>query len=240
MANTDDVATQAGGEAIVRAALDAFGRIDVVVANAGIIKLTPFAQTTLAEFNRHLEVHVAGSFTVCRAAWPHLEAQGYGRVVLTTSVGMLGAPPIAGYASAKAGVMGLMRALASAGEGCGIKANAICPWGMTRMVASAGEHNTGGTTDEDRALRPDAVSPAVAVLAHESCPVSGEVVFAAGGVVGRVVISETRATAEPGHTPEDMLEHWDTVMDLRGAYQSRDSVEANRRRREQILGAEGS
>ena len=101
VANTDDVATQAGGEAIVRAALDAFGRIDVVVANAGIIKLTPFAQTTLAEFTRHLEVHVAGSFTVCRAAWPHLEAQGYGRVVLTTSIGMLGAPPIAGYASAR-------------------------------------------------------------------------------------------------------------------------------------------
>jgi NAD(P)-dependent dehydrogenase (short-subunit alcohol dehydrogenase family) len=240
VANADDVATKSGGEAAVQAALNAFGRVDVLVCNAGIIRMTQFPDTTLEDFNRHLDVHVAGSFNVARAAWPHLSAQGYGRVVLTTSNGILGSPPIAAYAAAKAGVLGLMRALATAGVASGIKVNAICPWGATRMMARAGAHGTGGTTEQDRALPPEAVSPAVALLAHESCPVTGEVIFSGGGVVGRMLVSETPGFQQTGHTPEDLLDNWATVMSLAGAYQCVDAVQSNQRRREQIAGSSQS
>jgi NAD(P)-dependent dehydrogenase (short-subunit alcohol dehydrogenase family) len=236
VANADDVCTEAGGEAIVRAALDAFGRVDVVICNAGIIKFAPFAETTLEEFTRHLDVHVAGSFTVARAAWPHLADRGYGRVVLTISNGLLGAPPVAGYSSAKAGVLGLMKALATAGAGAGIKVNAICPWANTRMLGHAAGRNTGGTREEDMALTTEAVSPAVALLAHESCPVNGEAIFAGGGVVARLFVAETPGYRQPGHTPEDLLDHWDAVMDDTAAYHCADAVESNARRREQIVG----
>jgi NAD(P)-dependent dehydrogenase (short-subunit alcohol dehydrogenase family) len=234
VANADDVATEAGGEAIVRAALEAFGRVDALICNAGIIKMTPFPETTLEDFTRHFEVHVAGSFNVARAAWPHLAAQQYGRVVLTVSHGILGAPPIAAYGSAKAGVHGLMRALAAAGAAFGIKVNAICPWAYTRMLGHASGHGTGGTTEEDMSMPPEAVSPAVALLAHESCPVNGEVIFSAGGVVARLFVAETPGYRQPGHTPEDILDNWAAVMDEAGAYHSADAVEANRHRREQI------
>ncbi len=237
LANGEDVSTQAGGEAAVRAALDAFDHVDALVCNAGILRMTPFPETTLDDFTRHFDVHVAGSFNIARAAWPHLAGQRYGRIVLTTSNGLLGSPPIAAYASAKAGVVGLMRALATAGDESGIRVNAICPWGMTRMMASAGEHGTGGTTAEDRALPPEAVSPAVALLAHQACPVNGEVIFSAGGVVARVLVSETPGYQQPGHTPEDLLENWAAVMSVSGAYQCADAVQSNQRRREQILGS---
>jgi NAD(P)-dependent dehydrogenase (short-subunit alcohol dehydrogenase family) len=235
VANADDVVTAEGGEAIVQTALDAFGRVDALVCNAGILKMMPFPETTLEDFVRHLDVHVTGSFNVARAAWPHLAAQRYGRVVMTISNGLLGSPPIAAYASAKAGVYGLMRALATVGDASGIKVNAICPWGMTRMMARAGKEGTGGTRAEDAALRPEAVSPAVALLAHESCPVNGEAIFSGGGVVGRLLVSETPGYRQPDHTPEDLLDNWTSVIDMVGMYQCVDAVQSNARRRVQIL-----
>jgi NAD(P)-dependent dehydrogenase (short-subunit alcohol dehydrogenase family) len=222
----------------VAAALAELGRVDIVVNNAGILRMITFPETTLEDFTRHFEVHVAGSFNVTRAAWPHLAAQGYGRVVMTTSNGILGLPVLSAYGSAKGGVLALMRALATSGAPLGIRVNAICPWATTRMVRHAQEQLSAAAPDDDLSLLPEeAVSPAVAVLAHEACPVNGEVIFSAGGVVARFLVVETLGYRQPGHTPEDILDNWDAVWDESGGYTSPDAAVSNDRRRAQILGA---
>ena len=132
-----DVASEDGASAVVATALERFGRVDVVIANAGIVRFTPFPETTLDGFRRHLDVHVVGSFLVANAAWPHLAEQGYGRIVLATSNGVHGAPGLAAYGAAKGALIGLMRTLAVEGTEVGIKANAIAPWAVTRMVEHA-------------------------------------------------------------------------------------------------------
>jgi NAD(P)-dependent dehydrogenase (short-subunit alcohol dehydrogenase family) len=213
LASADDVSAQAGAEALVGSALSEFGRVDVLINNAGILRLTPFHELTLAEFEAHIAVHLVGSFNVTRAAWPHLVSQRYGRVVMTTSNGSLGSPGLVSYGTAKAALIGLMRNLAVAGAADGIKVNAIAPHALTRMTSLSRLHSGVETPDWERErMTPGAVSPTVAVLAHESCPVSGEVLATAGGVVGRMVIAETAGYEQLGHTPEQLLEHWDEVM----------------------------
>jgi NAD(P)-dependent dehydrogenase (short-subunit alcohol dehydrogenase family) len=236
VANAADVSTEDGAQSLVEAALGEFGRIDVVVNNAGVLRLAEFAETTLESFQLHLGVHVVGSFNVTRAAWPHLAAQRHSRVVMTTSNGILGAPGLASYGAAKGAVLGLMRTLAVEGAPRGIKVNAIAPWAVTRMVEHSREVNAIATDPlEDERLTPGAVSPVVAVLAHESCPVTGEVVVSAGGVVARMIVSETPGYRQLGHTPEDILAHWDAVSSDTGAYVPVDTGDATARRRAQIL-----
>lgn len=233
-----DISAEDGARAVVDAALGSFGRIDSVVNNAGILRIMPFPETTAESFRLHLEVHVVGSFLVTRAAWPHLAAQRYGRIVLTTSSGILGSPGLAAYGTAKGAVLGLMRTIAVEGAALGIKANAIAPWAVTRMVEhSRAVHALAADPMEDERLTPEAVGPAVALLAHESCPVNGEVIVSAGGVVARMTVSETPGYQQLGHTPEDILAHWDAVASEEGAYVPAHTRESTVRRRAQILGS---
>jgi NAD(P)-dependent dehydrogenase (short-subunit alcohol dehydrogenase family) len=235
VANAADISSEDGARSLVETALGEFGRVDVVVNNAGVLRLAAFPETTLESFQLHLGVHVVGSFNVTRAAWPHL-AEHDGRVVMTTSNGILGAPGLASYGAAKGAVLGLMRTLAVEGAPHGIKVNAIAPWAVTRMVEHSREVNAVATDPlEDERLTPSAVSPLVAVLAHESCPVTGEVVLSAGGVVARMIVSETPGYRQLGHTPEDILAHWDAVSSETGAYVPVDTGDATARRRAQIL-----
>jgi len=134
VADTHDVSTQAGGEAIIDAAIEHFGRIDIVVNNAGIIRWAGLPEVDLANLEAHLAVHLVGSFNTTRAAWPHFVEQGYGRVVLTTSSGLFGFDNNLSYAAAKAGVVGLARSAKLAGEPHGIKVNLIAPAAQTRMA----------------------------------------------------------------------------------------------------------
>ena len=211
VATTASVATEAGAAEIVQTALDAFGRVDVVVNNAGIIVYKPFHETTQEELDRHLAVHVGGSFNVSRAAWPHLLASGTGRIVMTTSTAFLGKETLAAYAAAKGGIVGLMRTLAVEGAPRGIKVNAVAPSAASRMAGGSGPAGTfspgaGRGTPED-------VSPLVAVLAHERCPVTGEIYTTAEGWVARIFVAQTNGWVGPGHSPEQLLEHWDAVND---------------------------
>lgn len=232
-----DVASEDGAGAIVETALDRFGRVDAVIANAGIVRFTPFPEMTLDSFRRHLDVHVVGSFLVARAAWPHLAAQGYGRIVLATSNGILGSPGLAAYGAAKGAVLGLMRTLAVEGADVGIKANAVVPWAVTRMVEHArARRRIAADPLETERLTAEAAAPAVALLAHDACPVSGEAVVSAGGVVARMWLSETPGWRQSGHAPEDILTHWDAVSSDEGAYVPADTQESNLRRRAQVLG----
>lgn len=216
VADTHDVSTPEGGQAIIDAALDHFGRVDILVNNAGILRWGGLPDVTLNNLEHHLDVQLVGSFTTLQAAWPHFVEQGYGRVVLTTSTGVFGLDNNLSSAAAKGGVIGLARSAALAGEPHGIKVNLIAPTAQTRM---------GGDEIGDDAepipgqpfLPPAAVAPMAAFLAHESCPVSGEIYAAGAGRFNRVFLASTRGYAHPPSqdtpTMEDVAANWARIND---------------------------
>ena len=211
IADTNDVSTEEGGRAVVDAAVDRFGRIDIVINNAGIIRWARLPEADGDNLARHLAVHVGGSFNTTRAAWPHMVQQGYGRIVMTGSAGMFGLPDNLSYAAAKGAVVGLTRSLATAGASHNILVNVIAPAAMTRMAGPRAD-------DGDTSMSPDLVAPMVAFLAHEDCPVSGEMYAAGAGRFARIFIASTpgylHAAAEP--TVEDVAENWATINDETG------------------------
>jgi NAD(P)-dependent dehydrogenase (short-subunit alcohol dehydrogenase family) len=209
IADVHDVASPPGAQALVDAAVERFGRVDILVNNAGIMRWAGFPEADAGNVGRHLAVHVLGSFNTARAAWPHLVAQGYGRIVMTTSTGVFGLPNNTAYATAKGGVIGLTRSLATAGAEHAILVNAIAPAAFTRM-AGPGE----GAPE----MAPDLAAPMVAYLAHEDCPVTGEIYTAGFGRFARLFIASTEgyvhATGLP--TIEDVAAHWTTINDETG------------------------
>ena len=205
-ADTGDVSTAAGGEGLVQAALDAFGRIDIVVNNAGIMRWGGFPDLDAEALDAHLAVHVGGTFHTMRAAWPHLVEQGHGRIVNTTSTGVLGLPANTAYATAKGGVIGMTRSAAVTGRKLGIKVNAIAPAASTRM---------GGEGGAD--MPPELVAPMVGYLAHDDCPVSGEVYVAGAGRFQRLFLATTPGWVAPGPVSvEDVASNWDAINDESG------------------------
>ncbi len=208
VADTSDIGTGSGAAAAVGTALEAFGRIDLLVNNAGIIAWAGLPEADEENLTRHLAVHTVGSFNTTRAAWPHLVAQGYGRIVMTTSSGVFGLANNTAYATAKAAVIGLTRSLAVAGGPHGIKVNAIAPAAVTRMAG-------GGRSAPP--MLPELVAPLAAYLAHEDCPVSGEVYLAGAGRFARLFLATTPGYVCPGPaTVEDVAAHWAAINDEAG------------------------
>ncbi|MFE9924490.1 SDR family NAD(P)-dependent oxidoreductase [Streptomyces sp. NPDC005774] len=219
VADTHDVSTEVGGKAIVDSAVEHFGRIDILVNNAGIIRWAGLPEVDLDNLERHLAVHLLGSFNTLRAAWPHFVEQGYGRVVLTTSSGVFGLENNLSYAAAKGGTIGLARSARLAGEPHNIKVNLIAPAAMTRM--GGGEQPDDAQPVPGQPFMPsDAVAPMVAYLAHESCPVNGEIYTAGAGRFARLFIASTEGYAhESGPASiEDVARNWDTINDEKGYY----------------------
>ncbi|MGW3651540.1 SDR family NAD(P)-dependent oxidoreductase [Streptomyces sp. NPDC000878] len=219
VADTNDVSTPAGGQAIIDSAINAFGRIDVLVNNAGIVRYAGLPEIEAENLERHLDVHLVGSFNTLRAAWPHFVEQGYGRVVLTTSSGMFGLDNNLSYAAAKAGTVGLARSAKLAGEPHNIKVNLIAPAAMTRM--GGGEQPDDAQPVPGQPFMPSgAVAPMVAYLAHESCPVNGEIYTAGAGRFARLFIASTEGYVQEDGlaTVEDVAKNWDTINDEKGYY----------------------
>jgi NAD(P)-dependent dehydrogenase (short-subunit alcohol dehydrogenase family) len=210
IADVHDVATVAGAEALVDAAAERFGRVDVLVNNAGIIRWAGLPDADAANLDQHLAVHVGGSFNTTRAAWPRMVEQGYGRIVMTTSSGMFGLPHNLSYATAKAAVIGLTRSLVTAGAKHGIKVNLIAPAAMTRMAGQAGDAD-----DPQGPMAPALVAPMVAYLAHEDCPVSGEIYAAGAGRFARIFIASTEGYVHGDANPtiEDIAGNWARIND---------------------------
>ena len=154
----------------------------------------------------HLAVHVAGSFNTARAAWRGMVAQRYGRIVMTTSAGMFGLPNNTSYATAKAGVVGLTRSLAAAGAPHGLKVNAVAPAAWTRMA---------GPGEGSAEMSPSLVAPMAAYLAHEDCPVTGEIYAAGAGRFARILIAATEGYVHTESEPsvEDVADHWTAIND---------------------------
>jgi NAD(P)-dependent dehydrogenase (short-subunit alcohol dehydrogenase family) len=215
------VADEAGSTSIVEAALNTFGRLDIVINNAGIADPEWFESLTLDQFRRMIDVHYFGTLHVCKAAWPHLQESGYGRVVNTTSEAATGTvPKNTSYGAAKGAVWGFTRALAlDAAKEPNIKVNAIAPRAGTRLsdpsvMAKVFDRPEDMFGDLSAVLPPDGVSPAVAFLAHEDCPLNGEALICGGGIAQRLVMLETAGITSDAMTPEFIAENLDALMDV--------------------------
>lgn len=208
VANTADIGTQSGAESVIQSALDAFGRIDIVVNNAGIVHFYKFDSYPDGEFQQMLDIHVRGAWFINRAAWPHLKAQRYGRVINTVSRGaFFGDPQGAAYAMSKGGIYGLTRALAVEGREHGILVNAISPTAWTPLYARAPDVSAERRAMMQERFRAELVAPVVVALAHELCEVTGEIFGAAGGHVSRMFMAQTdgiRVTDD--FSPEEFIQ----------------------------------
>jgi NAD(P)-dependent dehydrogenase (short-subunit alcohol dehydrogenase family) len=212
-----DVAAPSGAQALIDAAVDNFGRLDILINNAGIMRWAGLPDVDQENLERHLAVHVLGSFNTTRAAWPHMVEQGYGRIVMTTSSGIFGLPKNLAYATAKGGVIGLTRSIATMSEAQGIKINLIAPAAMTRMAGPDADPD-----DRSSPMAPGQVAPLVAFLAHESCPVNGELYAAGAGRFTRIFIASTPGYVATEATVEDVAEHWDEINREQGYVVPRD------------------
>lgn len=208
VACTESVATAAGGAAIVGAALERYGRIDILIHNAGNVRRAPLRDMTSADFDAVLDVHLRGAFHVLQPAFGPMCDGGYGRIVLTSSIGGLyGNHEVANYAAAKAGVVGLSNVAAIEGAEHGVKSNIIVPAAVTRMA-------DGIDTSAYPPMEPELVAPTVAYLAHESCAVSGEILVALAGRVARAAIVESPGLYRPSWTAEQLAADLADIRDL--------------------------
>ncbi|MGV0745197.1 SDR family NAD(P)-dependent oxidoreductase [Mycolicibacterium sp. XJ870] len=208
VASTDSVATPEGGQAIIDTAIEHYGRLDILIHNAGTVRRGSLKELSYEDFEAVLDVHLRGAFHVVRPAFPVMCAAGYGRVVLTSSIGGLyGNHNVANYGVAKAGLIGLSNVVALEGAAEGVKCNVIVPSAVTRMAE-------GIDTSAYPPMGPELVAPTVGWLAHESCSVTGEMLIAIGGRVAKAVIAETRGVYQPAWTIEDVAENIDAVGDL--------------------------
>ncbi|MDQ2637412.1 MAG: SDR family NAD(P)-dependent oxidoreductase [Actinomycetota bacterium] len=207
--NFSSVATPEGGAEIIETAIERYGRLDVVVNNAGILRDQSFAKVDPATVKAVLSVHLNGAINVTHAAWPIFREQKYGRVINTTSpAGVFGNFGQAIYGTAKAGLVGLTKTLAVEGGKYGITANAIAPFALTRMTESI----IGPLAPR---VRPGLVSPLVAYLASERCCETGSVYTVGGGRVAKFFTAMTDGWTRKDDqlTPEDVRDHWMEIND---------------------------
>jgi NAD(P)-dependent dehydrogenase (short-subunit alcohol dehydrogenase family) len=219
VADANDVSTPAGGAALVQAALDAFGRVDAIVNNAGTMVWAGIGELSDHDFAQLWAVHTAGCFSVVKAAWPHMVAAGYGRIVNTTSSGVFGLPKNLAYATAKGGVIGFTRSVARAGKRHGIKVNAIAPAAYTRLAGDAPNEAM------EHGMRPELVAPMAAFLAHEDCPVTGEIYTAGAGRFARLFIASTPGVLLDEPSLDDVAAQWDAINDEQGYSVPADLIE---------------
>ncbi len=198
VASTDSVATPVGGKAIIDTALDNFGRVDILIHNAGNVRRAPLREMSYEDFEAVIDVHLRGAFHVVRPAFPVMCDAGYGRIVLTSSIGGLyGNHGVANYAAAKAGVIGLSNVAAMEGFEFGVRSNVIVPAAVTRMAE-------GIDTSAYPPMGPELVAPVVGWLSHETCPITGEILVALAGRVATAVVAETPGVYRPSWSIEDV------------------------------------
>lgn len=208
VANTDSVVTVDGGKAIIDSAIRHFGRIDILIHNAGTVRRGSLKELSPQDFDAVLDVHLRGAFHVVRPAFPVMCAAGYGRIVLTSSIGGLyGNHHVANYGVAKAGLIGLSNVAALEGAADGVRCNVIIPSAVTRMAE-------GIDTSAYPPMGPELVAPTVGWLAHESCSVTGEMLVAIGGRVARAFIAESPGVYRPSWTIEDVADNIDGIRDV--------------------------
>jgi NAD(P)-dependent dehydrogenase (short-subunit alcohol dehydrogenase family) len=215
IANDSDVSTPQGGRDLIAVTIEHFGRIDLLVNNAGICGSQPFEDATLDDFDQYWRVHLGGPVNTVRAAWPHMAAQRHGKIILTTSVvGLFGMPGQATYAAAKTAVVGLMRILAIEGAEHGILVNTISPVGYTRMHAAAGSRVSEA---DGKANAPvEAVAPVIVWLASDDCSETNRIYNVEAGTIQRIAIVMGPGFYDPHLTPESIAQNYAKVISIEG------------------------
>eukprot|EP01114_Cavostelium_apophysatum_P023332 TRINITY_DN874_c0_g1_i1.p1 TRINITY_DN874_c0_g1~~TRINITY_DN874_c0_g1_i1.p1 ORF type:complete len:304 (+),score=96.75 TRINITY_DN874_c0_g1_i1:137-1048(+) len=212
VANYDSVEN---GEKIVKTALDKWGRVDIVINNAGILRDTTFQKMTDNDWELIYKVHLKGSYSVTKAAWNKMREQGYGRIIMTSSAaGLYGNFGQANYSAAKLGLLGFAKALAIEGEKRNVLVNTIAPVAGSRMT------ETVMPPDLVNALKPDFVAPLVAYLCHDSCTENGQIFEVGAGWVSKLRWQRTQGvfhSTSKTPTPEDIKAKWDKVNDWNNA-----------------------
>jgi NAD(P)-dependent dehydrogenase (short-subunit alcohol dehydrogenase family) len=222
VASTESVNTADGGAAIVAAGIDAFGRIDVVIHSAGILRNNAFVDMPPEDIRAVIDVHLLGAFHVTQPAFRQMVEQGYGRIVLVTSNQGFGNAGRANYAAAKMGLVGLTHVLAAEGAEHSIAANAIMPLGITRMSvnkAEQAERMTAAFAPIKGRIRGAWVTPMVTYLASNACSQNGEIFSAIGGRYARVFMGITPGWVSPGDEPpttEDLAANMTSIGNLDG------------------------
>ena len=228
VANYADVSETEGGRSVIDTAVNKFGAIDILVNNAGNMVWGSLPEAGIDVIEAHWAVHVRGAYNTIHAAWPHFQANNYGRVVLTTSVGMFGLKDNVGYATAKASMIGLANSITVSRGHANINVNCIAPNAVTRLAARTDEEAKRlQETTSTNAMDPALVAPMVAYLAHESCHLSGEVFVAGAGRFARLFVGvtpgyvhpgPTGATGATGPTIDDIAANINAITDEAGYY----------------------
>jgi len=203
-----------GADAIAAHAIDEFGRIDIVVNNAGISGGGAFDEMPVGDFDRLVDTHYGGAVRVSRAAWPHLKSAGAGRIVNMSSASVFGTPFTSPYVSSKAGIFGLTRALAAEGAYSGILVNAVMPAAFTRMTAQLPDED-GFRSFLETYFPPDKVAPFVVFLAHETTTINGETFSVGADRAARVFLAECPGVVGDG-TPEGFAARADELLSIEG------------------------
>jgi NAD(P)-dependent dehydrogenase (short-subunit alcohol dehydrogenase family) len=224
IANQDDISSEVGVANLMHQTIEAYGRVDIVVHNAGFGTFVPISELSYDEYRRVVAVNADGAFLLARAAWPHMVRQKYGRfVVITSQAALLGFAGLGSYAVGKWGETGLCRTFALEGAPHNIKANAL---GVTALTGPMDKlFPTEGDAGELTGFRGEAhqwwrdhatpaiISPAVAFLAHEDCPVSGEIFDTSAGHISHQKLVMTNGYSDPHLTPESLRDNFDQVLD---------------------------
>lgn len=224
IANYDSVEDPQAGERIVQQALDAWGRIDVLVNNAGVDQRSSFHKVSVEQFRQIFDINFYGSLYVTHAAYPHMRAAGYGRIVVSTSnAGLHGLHGLSAYAASKAALIGLTRALAIEGKSHNVLTNAIAPFAATPMTERQGNLPEEFMTT----MRPEFVAPVVTLLVSEQTRLNGQVIMAGKGMFRRAANVESSGFgyADPSRvTPEALEADIDRLIDMSGAVEFSDAM----------------
>jgi NAD(P)-dependent dehydrogenase (short-subunit alcohol dehydrogenase family) len=212
IANGSSVTDDAGVANMVKQAMDAFGRIDILIANAGILRDKSFAKMELKDFDAVMGVHVMGSVKPAKAVWQIMRDQQYGRIVVTTSsTGLYGNFGQSNYGTAKLGLVGFMNTLKLEGAKDNIRVNAICPVAATRMTENLMPPETLAL------LKPEFVTPAVVYLVSEEAP-TGAIISAGAGAFSAAQIMESNGVhLGQGATADDVAAYWSQISEFGGA-----------------------
>ncbi len=215
IANDSDVSSAEGGRDLIAATIERFGRVDLLVNNAGICGSQLFEDAALEDFDHYWRVHLGGPVNTVKAAWPHMVAQRYGKIVLTTSVaGLFGIRGQATYAAAKCAVVGLMRILAIEGAEHGILVNTISPAGYTRMHPAAGSSTPEAVGR--RSMPVEAVAPAIVWLASDGCAETNRIYNVEAGAIQRIAIVMGPGFHDPHLSPESIAENYAKAESIEG------------------------
>lgn len=224
VANYDSVEDPASGERIVQQALDTWGRVDVLVNNAGVDQRSTFHKVSVADFERIFAINFHGSLYVTHAAYARMRAAGYGRIVVSTSnAGLYGLHGLTAYAASKAALIGFMRALAIEGRSHNVLTNAIAPFAATPMTLRQGNM----PEEFVRTMSPELVAPVVTLLVSDQTRLNGQVITAGKGVFRRAVSVEGRGvcyTDQAQLTPEVLARDVEQMVDMQDASEYADAM----------------